>query len=356
MEDKSLESVIRQYIHLPALPTSGGWYPVLCKVCNDHGRKGPRGGFKFDGETVAYHCFNCGPEMNTVYDPNKEARLPKKMKIVMHDYGIPDEAWQQVTFSNLGKQGKLTKDDELQPAKNIEPIELPLPDIFYPLADATKDDKWAEIARWYLTEERGVDPDSYPFMLVKPTKDPKLKKWYGRLIIPIYKDNKLIFYYGRDLIGNKTKKYESPPTPKDRVMYGFDQLFEHTDAPIYIVEGWFDAYAIDGVAIFGNEITDAQTAWLNKSRRKKVYIPDRLGDGKRAAEDALEQGWSISTPDIGQSCKDMSDAVHKYGKMYVMKTIAENTAAGFAAQTKLGVYCESDGGKGKNTKSPREKR
>jgi hypothetical protein len=116
---------------------------------------------------------------------------------------------------------------------------------------------------------------------------------------------------------------------------------------LYIVEGIFDAMSIDGVAIIGNEITDAQIEWLNRSRRKKVYIPDRFGDGRRVALDCLEHGWSISTPDIG-SCKDMNEAVKKYGKMYVMKSIAENTADGLVAETKLRIYSEQ--------KDPRKKK
>lgn len=334
-----LEDVIRRYIPLPPVPTGGGWYPVLCKVCNDHGRKGPRAAFKFEGDAVAYHCFNCGPDMNTVYDPDEYSNMPKKMKKVLRDFGIPDTEWQEVVFSNLGKQGK-SPDIELKIAKKIEPEEIKLPEEFYLLADAAEDDKWAEVARWYLTEERGVDPDSYPFMLVKKSDDPFMKKWHGRLVIPAYKDGKLIFFQGRDLTGKKMKKYESPAVPKDKVLYGYDKLFNHSDAPLYIIEGFFDAHAVDGVAILGNTITEAQIAQLNRSPRKKVYIPDRSGDGQQTAEQALDLGWSISTPDVGQSVKDMSDAVHKYGKMYVLKTIADNTADGFTARARLGVYCE----------------
>jgi DNA primase len=137
------------------------------------------------------------------------------------------------------------------------------------------------------------------------------------------------------------KKFESPSDPKDRVIYGFDRLFEKTDVPLYIVEGWFDAHVIDGVALLGNELSSAQIKWLNKSQRKKVYIPDRFGDGQRIAENALSVGWSVSTPDIG-NCKDVNEAVHKYGRMFVMKTIADNTADGLDAATRLGVYCTSE--------------
>lgn len=57
------------------------------------------------------------------------------------------------------------------------------------------------------------------------------------------------------------------------------------------------------------------------------------------AEQALDEGWSISCPEIGD-CKDVSEAVRKYGKMYVLKTITENKMTGFMARTYLGFYCE----------------
>ena len=356
MESKTLEEVIRQYIPMQPFPASTGWHPVLCKVCHDHGRKGMRGGFKFDGETVAYHCFNCGPAMNTIYDPVESKGMPRKMRQVLTDFGVPEDEWQQVLLTNLAFQQAGTKGEVIKQLESIEPKELEMPDNFYFLKDATTDDKWAEVARWYLND-RGVDPDSYPFLIVTPTKDKFRKKWNGRLIIPAYKDSKLIFYQGRDLTNSKLKKYESPSTPKDKVLYGFDKIFDHTETPLYVVEGFFDAEAIDGIAIVGNEMSEAQIQWLNRSKRTKVYVPDKTGDGQRSAKKALEQGWSVSTPDIGSNCKDMSDAVNKYGKMYVMKTLTENTVTGFIAHTNLGVYCEQERGrKSKNPKSSKNKR
>lgn len=337
MDSVTLEQVIRRYISLPSMPSGGGWYPILCKVCNDHGRKGPRGGFKFDGDTVAYHCFNCGH--STVYDPETHRSMPQKMQQVLRDFGVPDEEWQQVLFASLANKDAGLAAEAKKKIIAMEPEELEMPDTFYLLKDAPEDDKWAQIARYYLEEDRGIDPDSYPFMLASKSEDPRMNKWLGRVIIPIYKQEKLIFYQGRDLTDSKLKKYESPATSRDKVLYGFDKLFENSELPLYIVEGWFDAFMIDGVALLGNEISKPQIEWLNRSRRKKVYIPDRFGDGKRGANVALANGWHISTPEIG-SCKDMSDAVLKYGKLYVMKSIVDNTAIGFDAETKLGVYCK----------------
>lgn len=340
MEDVTLEQIIRQHVQLPSVPSGTGWYPIL-HVC-DRGKKGPRAGFKFDGDTVAFHCFNCG--LAAVYDPERRGReglplISKKMQRVLEDFNIPQDEWQQVMFSALrDRETGATAATPNKPAQSIEPMEVPLPETFYPLSEADPEDKWAMIARYYL-EERSIDPSSYPFMLSRRTDVPHLKKWFGRVIMPIYKDGKLIYYTGRDLTGKALKKYESPAISRDRVIYGFDKLFEDNDLPLYIVEGWFDAFVVDGVAIFGNEFSSTKIKWLNRSRRQKVYIPDQFGDGFRAAKQAIDAGWSISTPNFGD-CKDVSAAVQKYGKLYVLRTLAQHTASGFEAELNARMYCK----------------
>lgn len=337
MAVKSLEDVIRSNVPFLHPLTDLGWYPVLHQTC-DHGRKGPRAAFKFEGDVTTFNCFNCGHHAK--YDPNRYSYLSDEMKEVMEDFMIPEDEYQAVVLHNLGEYRGSKAGEEVQENKvNLEPEGLEMPSIFYSLKDAN--DSWAELARYYLQEERGIDPDSYPFMLARKTTHPKLKKYHGRVIIPVFKGEKLIFYIGRDLTGKKRNKYEMPSVSRDTVLYGYDKLHVDFDKPLYVAEGWFDAFAVDGVAIFGNRLNDTKVRILNKSRRKKVYIPDREADGMAAAEEALEAGWAVSTPEIG-NCKDMSEAVQRYGKLYVLKTLVDNTFDDeFAASVRLGIYCNA---------------
>jgi len=336
MNDISLENIIKRYVQLQS-PNPKGWQAVRCHVCDDHTRKGLRGAFLFDNTTVVYRCWNCG--IIAKYDPFEHEYISKNMIKVLNDFGVPDDEWRQVILSSPAyRDGAKKSEKKENKPLNIEPKEIQLPDFFYPLSSASPSDEIAKEAKKYLIEERGINPVAYPFMLAHKAKNPKLHKWLGRVIMPIYKDNKLIFYVGRALY-DAPKKYETPASPKEKVLYGFDKLFEYTDAPLIVVEGWFDAFAIDGIATLGNIITQYQEQWLNRSSREKIYVPDRFGDGKKAALQALDSGWSISTPDIGSDCKDMDDAVKKYGKMYVIKSIIDNKATGFQAHTQLGIYC-----------------
>jgi hypothetical protein len=329
----TLEELIRQCI--PLGREKNGWYAVLCKVCNDHGKKGKRAAFRFDEGRVSYNCFNCGHTAG--YSPNQK-ELKNEMKQVLDGFSVPEDEYNAILLDNMkrlyehGYQKTATKQD-----LSIEPKEVPLPDHFYPIAD-DPDDKWSIIAADYL-EQRGFDPSDHPYMVstgVSKT-DRMAKKWKGRVIIPLYKGNKLIFYMGRELV-SLGKKYESCSSPRENVFGQFDTLLEQTDDPLYVVEGWFDAKAIGGVASLGNRLTSNQIKWLNRTSREKIIIPDRYGDGYLMAEQALSQGWSIATPEIG-SCKDMAEAVAHFGRLYVKSTIKQNTSTGFEATMRLQMYC-----------------
>jgi len=163
-------------------------------------------------------------------------RVPRKIKNILRHYSVPETEWQEVEFANLGKNPNQAGELELKATANIEPKEIKLPEEFYLLSEAKNDDRWAEVATWYLKEERGVDPAGYDYMLAKKSGDMFMRKWLGRLVIPIYKDGKLIFFQGRDLTGKKTKKYESPAVAKDKILFGYEKLFNHSELPLYVVE------------------------------------------------------------------------------------------------------------------------
>lgn len=328
-----LESVIRQHISLSSRRNSRGWFSVVCKVCDDHGRKGKRAGFHFEGQRVGYNCFNCGHV--AVYDPSEHQGLSKNMQQVMDVFGVPKEEWQKVIFADRQQHFENTP----QIAKvDIEPPVITLPDSFYRLTD-DPEDEWAQAAIEHLVDSRAMTSRDYPFYLSKKTEAPDGLKWYGRLIIPVYKGNNVIFWQGRDLSGVRTRKYLSPDIPRENVLYGYDRLFEDTDAPLYIVEGFFDAFALKGVAVFGSKITPNQLLWINKSRRPKVVVPDRYGNGIALAEQALKLDWAVATPDIG-TCKDISDAVVKYGLLYTLRTVKDTTTTSYEASVKVKMYCQ----------------
>lgn len=323
-----IESIIKSVVQLPN-PNSKGWHPILCKVCNDKGRKGPRAAFIFSDGGCSYNCFNCG--IAASYHP-KDVEFSKDMLKIFKAYGIPDVDIQSALY-----YGKQTNQQLTTKISHIYPTTIPLPMDFYPLVDDPEDD-WCQYTIEYLSN-RNIDWTTYPFYCVKPTAN---KKWYGRLIIPTFYEDNLIFYQGRDLTDMHVKKYLNPPVVRDCILYGYHNLLNNISDPIYVLEGWFDAFQINGVAIYGNKMTAQQIQWLNKTNRIKVIIPDRFGDGHILANQAIQLGWSVSTPFVDTDVKDVNEGIVRYGLLYVMRSIVDNISEGTQAQIRINLYCKRE--------------
>lgn len=294
---------------------------IKCSVCNDYK---VRAAFNFNDNAVNYHCFNCNHKA-TYFDGSY---VTDDFKIVLRSFNIPDDEISKLSFKSLRTSTPYKKDK----LDDIKTYTLTLPEYFYKLIpDGT--DELSNIALEYL-KSRGIE-NNYEYYLCK---DLKQKMWYGRLIIPYYKGNNLIFYQGRALYETKNRYINSVVDNKSIVLYNYDEIYKNHDQPLYIVEGYFDAYHLNGIAILGNELTDAKIKVINESKREKIYIPDRYGNGKKPALKALDNNWNISLPDIG-NCKDVNEAIMKYGLLYVKKSILENIKKGFSGKMLINTQC-----------------
>lgn len=327
------EEIITQYVSLDK-PSSKGWRAVACKVCNDHTRKGKRAGFIFTGSGFGYNCYNCGHSAQ--FDPGRDRSLSKDAVTTMRSFGIPDEDWKKLSFNALTN----TYEEFTREFNSIEPATLTLPTFFKPVTDSASDG-WSKLCIEYL-KSRSVDWKSQPFFYVDTKLTAAEKKWYGRLIIPIYNNGVMVFYQGRDLTNTALKKYMSVDSPRENVLYGYDNIELSTPAPLYITEGWFDAQALQGVAILGNKLTDAQIKWINRSHRPKVVIPDRFGSGHLLAKQAIKLDWSISTLDVNDKSKDVNESICQHGLIYTLKRISANIVSGAQATIITNLYCKGE--------------
>jgi DNA primase len=165
------------------------------------------------------------------------------------------------------------------------------------------------------------------------------KRWHGRLIIPFYRDNKLIFYQGRSLTGKGGRYINSTVSSDAVILYNYNELAKPSNDPLFITEGFFDAYHLNGIAINGNELNPKKINVINQSRRQKIYVPDRYGNGRQAALNAIDAGWSVSIPDVGD-CKDINQAIVRFGYMYVYKSLMDSVTTGFKAKVAINALCK----------------
>lgn len=334
----SLRTLFTQRADMDVNPSPKGWYKLSCRVCNDHEHK-KRAGFRFDGSVTEYNCFNCRTRFH-FDEADVDAFISDELKKVCEAYHVDLKDVRALAMHAKRHGGKRTAN---QPVVKTAYPTIELPSFFVPYDKWPKSDPWVQVAIAHLEVERKIDPSDYPFYMAFPEPDdPKeIKQWAKRLIIPYYDDeNNLIFYQGRDLTDgqNMRAKYKSPDGV-DKPMCGLDHIHQMpSTSPLYVVEGFFDAYHLKGVGILGNELTKEKVTVLSKTRRPKVYIPDRLGDGHVAAMQAIRAGWSVALPDIG-SCKDVGEAIAKYGVLYVARSIADNTYSGKTAEVRVSLWC-----------------
>jgi DNA primase len=79
--------------------------------------------------------------------------------------------------------------------------------------------------------------------------------------------------------------------------------------------------SVDGVAVSGAEVSDQQAELIDRLQREVVVVPDSDKTGRRLIERAIELGWTVSFPVWQETCKDINEAVVRYGKLFVIKAI-----------------------------------
>ena len=103
-------------------------------------------------------------------------------------------------------------------------------------------------------------------------------------------------------------------------MFNLDQQRPNSKF-VVVCEGPFDAMSVDGVAVSGSEISDTQIEQIDRLQREVIVIPDTDKAGRKLVDRAVEAGWTVSFPVWQETCKDINDAVVKYGKLFVLKSI-----------------------------------
>lgn len=173
------------------------------------------------------------------------------------------------------------KDMLLIPEKNprisIESMFLP-PETF-PILDGGS--VLAKRARAYL-KGRNFDLnmlDRRGIMYCEGDNDNLADNYFGYLIIPFYREGKLIYFIARDFIDNFIR-FKNPPKSKfgigkEEVLFNEDALTKHDK--VYLMEGWACALTIGekGMSYQGAGLGVTQTNILLKSKVKEIIlIPD----------------------------------------------------------------------------------
>ena len=290
--------------------TSGGWISFNSVCCHHRGERPDtkkRGGVKYADDRWSYHCFNCQFKAGW----SKGKLLSKNAKDLFKWLGLSDLDIGKLNLSALKFKDT---DIELKKYLNFDLHEINLPPNTKPLdmwLDEKENDQDFLDTVDYLINQRGMKLDWYDWMY---SDSPGFK---DRIILPFYHDGKIVGYTGRKIKDGRPKYLTES---QSGYIFNIDnQKFNRQF--VIVVEGQFDAIAIDGVAIMTNEPNEIQIARINGLRRQVICVPDRDRAGSKLLNAAIENNWSVSSPPWENEVKDTADAVKKYGRLYTLTTI-----------------------------------
>ena len=292
--------------------TSGGWVSFNAVCCHHRGDRPDtkkRGGVLFTDEGFTYHCFNCG--FKAGWSPGK--LLSSNTKLLFKWCGLGD--------TDISKLGLITlkfKDNlpQVKKALVFELLEKPLPEgtmsimewinTAY-LPDISED--LGKVVEYILSRGMTLDWYNWHWSAAPGFRD--------RVIIPFYDKGKIVGYTGRKITDGKPRYLTDS---QSGYVFNLDRQ-TYNKSCVIVVEGQFDAIAIDGAAIMTNEPNETQCARINALGKHVIVVPDKDKPGAKLIKAALDNGWGVSLPPWEDHIKDAAKAAEVYGRLYTLTTI-----------------------------------
>lgn len=321
----AIQDAVLQILPSRKKTSSSGWTSFNAVCCPHNGETADtrsRGGITSNADGgVSYHCFNCN--FKASYQPGRH--LSYKFRKLLSWLGADENTIRRLVIDAV-RVKDLVNPESIKP---IEPeVEIvfkarPLPEearsfhelnTFYEVSDHPVPTEWHTSVLY--AAQRNIDLHKYDLYWT-PEKQYNLHR---RVIIPFTWRNETIGYTARTFDDTVKPKYHSSYEPN----YVFNVDRQLKDSQFVIVaEGPFDAMAVDGVAVLSNECSETQADIIDSLGREVVVVPDADRAGKKLIDQAIEYGWTVSFPVWLETCKDISSAVEKYGKLFVIKTILD---------------------------------
>lgn len=314
--------------------SQSGWISFNAVCCIHNGenidKKGRGGVILTPQGGVTYHCFNCG--FKTGYQPGWS--LSFKFRKFLRWLGAEQNDIQRLAIESLRIKDlidpkNLPAPEEITFEKRSLPKEalnfLSLVE-FYELADKPYPKGFVDAVKY--ANSRQIDLEKYEFFWSSEVEH----KLSHRVIVPFKYKGEIVGYSARALVdGIQPKYYSDHP---GNFVFNLDNQYQENKFVI-VCEGPFDAMSIDGVSTQTNDISDQQADLIEGLGKKVIVVPDfdkhvsksgkTVWPGEQLVNRAIEYGWAVSFPIWHETCKDINDAVVKYGKLFVLKSILAAT-------------------------------
>ena len=305
--------------------TPSGWISFNAPCCVHNGDSADtrgRGGLTANADgSVSYHCFNCN--FKASYQPGRH--LTFKFRKLLSWLGAADTDVKRLVIEAIRIRELVNPEEvKLEAEEKIEFKVRTLPEgavsfqqmMTYHLLDDFQNVPPLINSAVDYTNSRKMNYDKYDFYWTDSTEH----SLHQRVIIPMIWEGKIIGYTSRTFVDGVKPKYYSNYESN----FVFNTNNQQRDSKFVIVcEGPFDAMSVDGVAIMSNECSETQAEIIESLGKEVIVVADRDKAGAKLLQNAIEYGWSASFPVWQETCKDINEAVVKYGKLFVLKAILD---------------------------------
>ena len=301
--------------------SSSGWISGNAVCCHHRGHRDDRrgrGGLIVSGDgSVSYSCFNCG--FKTHYRPGWA--LSFRMRQLMTWMSVPENTIRLLILEAIRVKDQTGTVDAVAEQK-IEFAARPLPEhsqSFGALADFYCLNDMRDCPSEFLSAvsyvaDRKIDMNRYDFYW-STTRAGSMNR---RVIVPFQYEQNIVGYSARTFDDRVRPRYLMDTQPG----YVFNINNQTRDRKFVVVcEGIFDALSIDAVAVMHNEISEPQADQVDNLGKEIIVVPDWDTSGQKLVEQAINFNWSVSFPIWRETCKDINQAIIKYGKLFVLKDI-----------------------------------
>ncbi len=274
--------------------------------------------------SVVYNCYNCG--YMTGFNGT---HLSLKFESLLRWLGVSSDHLTNIKLEILRNQLDGADSNEQAPEIFRLPTfkEMPLPPHSRPIHEIAEledpPDQYLKVLD-YLVNRGDAISSNYAFYWSSSHKNDMC----DRLILP--------FYHRGKIVGWTARYAGSPPSPSTpryfnselQAGYIFNDSAMHRSERdlVILVEGPFDAIAVDGMGALGSKLSREQIAYIESSGKEPVLLPDRQRKNQDLIDIAIERGWYVSFPEWEDDIKDAADAAKRYGRIYTVRsTLASKT-------------------------------
>lgn len=236
-----------------SISRNGAQYLARCPLCGDSKKNKSKRRFnlKFDGDKTVFRCFNC----------DASGSFKKLFLLIKGEYLADNRLENFNELSRVFSKNDYVKEIKVQKEKVI----------------------YNEILKDCIGLEDNIDSiylQKYQDVLKKFYKNRSISKthkifisYHGyfkdRIIIPIYKNNDIVYFQARRIYSDMIPKYKNPSLEKNSFILNEDNF--DPDKYIVVTEGILDAYSV------GEQGTSCLGLDLSKSYIEKISNLTKIG-------------------------------------------------------------------------------